>query len=73
MIFEADRIHEAVMARFAEMPCVSLVIDAGTIARRHCLDAMVLAPDSNVTPFLSDSIKKPRSRPTNMEQSLQRR
>jgi hypothetical protein len=44
MILEADQIHAAVMARFTEMPCVSLVIDAGTIARRHFLDVMVLAP-----------------------------
>jgi hypothetical protein len=34
------------------------VIDTGTIARRHFFDVMVLAPDSNVTPFLYDSIEK---------------
>lgn len=58
MIEEADRIHEAMIAKFAQMPCVSLAIDAGTIERRHFLDIMILAPYSKIKPFLYDAVEK---------------
>jgi hypothetical protein len=58
MIEESNRMHEAMIAKFAEMPCVSLTIDAGTIERRHFLDIMLLAPYTKMKPFLYDAIEK---------------
>jgi hypothetical protein len=41
--------HDNILSRFAEMPCVSLAIDAGTIESRHFLDIMILAPYSDIS------------------------
>jgi hypothetical protein len=58
MIEESNRIHEAMIAKFVEMPCVSLAIDAGTIERRHFLDFVVLASEMKIKPFLDDASEK---------------
>jgi hypothetical protein len=59
IIDSSKRIHDIILARFAEMPCVSLAIDAGTIERRHFLDIMILAPYSEIKPFLYTAIEEP--------------
>jgi hypothetical protein len=54
MIDESTHQRNGVIKQFAERPCVSLAIDAGTIERRHSLDVMILASYSNLRPFLYD-------------------
>jgi hypothetical protein len=58
MVEESNHIHEEMIAKFAQMPCASFAIDAGTIERRHFLDIMILAPYSKIKPFLYDVIEK---------------
>jgi hypothetical protein len=54
MIDESTIERNDVIEEFAKRPCVSLAIEAGTIERRHFLDVMILAPYSNLCPFLDD-------------------
>jgi hypothetical protein len=53
----AELIHQknSVIEQFETRPCVALAIDAGTIGLPHFLDIMILAPDSNLRPFLYDA------------------
>jgi hypothetical protein len=44
IIDESIHLSDRVIAKFAQRPYVSLVIDAGTIKRCHFLDVMILAP-----------------------------
>jgi hypothetical protein len=55
----SSQMHNSMLARFSDMPCVSLAIDAGTIERRHFLDIMILAPYSKIKPFLYAAIEQP--------------
>jgi hypothetical protein len=55
MIDESIHQRDRAIKQFAKRPCVSLAIDAGTIERRHFLDIMILAPYSNLPPFLYDA------------------
>jgi hypothetical protein len=57
MIEESKTIHDGMIAKFQQMPCVSLAIDAGTIERRHFLDIMILAPYPKIKPFFYDAIE----------------
>jgi hypothetical protein len=57
MIEESQTIHDGMIAKFAQMPCVSLAIDVGMIERRHFLDIMILAPHTKIKPFLYDAIE----------------
>jgi hypothetical protein len=58
IINRSQAIHEYVLTKFAQMPCVSLAIDASTIERRHILDIIILAPYSKIRPFLYGSIEE---------------
>jgi hypothetical protein len=60
MIEESNRLSATTIAEYPERPCVSLVIDAATIERRHFLDLMVLAPYGGLRPFSDDSLEKER-------------
>jgi hypothetical protein len=57
IVEHSRKIHEDMIARVAQMPCVSLAIDAGTIEQRHFLDMMILAPYSHLKPFLYDAVE----------------
>jgi hypothetical protein len=57
MVEYSRKIHDDYMTRYAQMPCVSLAVDAGTIERRHFLDIMILAPYSKIKPFLYDAVE----------------
>jgi hypothetical protein len=57
-IGESTHLSDHVIAKFAQRPCVSLAIDAGTIERRHFLDVMILAPYSSLDPFLYDVFER---------------
>jgi hypothetical protein len=46
------------IATFAEMPGVSLAMNAGTIERRHFLDKMVLTPSPKIKSFFDDALEK---------------
>jgi hypothetical protein len=54
---ESSALSAMIVKSFASRPCVSLAIDAGTIARRHFLDIMILAPYSRLLPFLYISLE----------------
>jgi hypothetical protein len=58
MIDESTQLSDRLIAKFAQRPCVSLAIDAGTIERRHFLDVMILAPYSSLDPFLYDVFER---------------
>jgi hypothetical protein len=58
MIQESVDLSARLIRAFATRPCVSLAIDAGTIERRHFLNVMLLAPYSNLKPFLYDSYEE---------------
>jgi hypothetical protein len=58
MVEESKKIDKAVIGKFAEMPCVSLAIDAGTMGRRCFLDIIVLAPYARIKPFLDDVVER---------------
>jgi hypothetical protein len=55
---ESKKIHDAMVTQFAEMPCVSLAINAGAMERRHFLDIIVLAPYTRIKPFLDDAAER---------------
>jgi hypothetical protein len=57
IIEEGNRIQKANLAKFAQVPSVSLSIDAGTIHGRHFLDIMLLAPYTELTPFLYNAFE----------------
>jgi hypothetical protein len=46
------------LANFQTLPSVSIAIDAGTIAHRHFLDIMLLAPYTSMRPFLYDTVEQ---------------
>jgi hypothetical protein len=54
---EPKNIHEVMIAKFAQMPCVSLDIDAGTMEEHHFLDVMALVPHPRIRPFLYDAFE----------------
>jgi hypothetical protein len=58
MVEDSKKIHEALIAQFAGMPCVSLAIDAVTMERRRFLDVMVLAPYMRIKRFLCDAVER---------------
>jgi hypothetical protein len=58
MLEESERIQKTEVAKFAQMPCVSLSIDAGTIERRHFLDIILSAPYSELKPFLYTAVER---------------
>jgi hypothetical protein len=60
MIEESNRLSATIIAEYAEMLCMSLVIDAGTTEQWHFPDLMVLAPFSGLRPFSDDSLEKER-------------
>jgi hypothetical protein len=57
---EANILSHTILVDDPKRPCVSLVIDAGTIERRHFLDLMILAPDIGLRSFLYDSLENER-------------
>jgi hypothetical protein len=57
MMAEAHRIHAEKVAEFAQEPSVSIAIDAGTMARRHFLDIMLLAPHTDTKPLLFRAVE----------------
>jgi hypothetical protein len=60
IIEEADILSHTILVDYAKRVCVSLVIDRGTIERRHFLDLMILAPYRGLRPFLYDSLENKR-------------
>jgi hypothetical protein len=54
-----DEIKSHQLKELARLPCVSSVIDAGTIAHPHFLDIMVLAPQYQIgLPFLYNAVEE---------------
>jgi hypothetical protein len=60
IIDEAHILSHTILVDYVKRPCVSLIIDAGTIERRHFLDLMIFAPYSGLRPFLYDSLENER-------------
>jgi hypothetical protein len=60
IIDETSILSDTILADYAKRPCVSLVIDAGTIERRPFLDLMILAPYRGLRPFTYDSLENER-------------
>jgi hypothetical protein len=60
IIDEADILSHTIRVDYAKRACVSLVIDPGTIERRHFLDLMILAPFRGLRPFFYDSLENER-------------
>jgi hypothetical protein len=60
LIEEADILSHIILVDHAKKPCVSLVIDAGTIERQYFLDLMILVPYRGLRRFLSDSLENER-------------
>jgi hypothetical protein len=57
MVEESKKIDEAMIAKFAEMPCVALAIDARTMERHYFLDIMVLASCPRIKRLLYDAVE----------------